>query len=886
MDAEVRLLFHELVDLSLAERERILAERQVGADVRAEVESLLSFHSADALTGCVANAATELLDSCGTPEPSYCGQYRLIRLLGSGGMGTVYLAERMDGEIQQRVAIKLLHAGDHRPAWRDRFLMERQLLATLNHPSIVHVIDVGHTEDGRPYLVMEYVQGTPIDAACAQVELRDRLAVFLRVCEGVSHAHGRLIIHRDLKPSNILVDITGQPKVLDFGIAKLLDNAGDATRTGERLLTPNYASPEQLRGEPQTTASDVYSLGAVLWKLVTGQSPRESQANPALNPPNVPADLGFILRKALRAEAEERYTSVEALANDIRAFLDSRPVEARSGSTWYRTRKFVRRYRVPVVAALLVIASLAAGLYATTRQRAIAERRFALARRLANSLVFDADDKGSHSSGGIELREQISSTAVEYLDALSKEAGKNYALRRELAAGYLRLAAAQYAGSQAAPRQPGGQTALDSVNRGLTLLAGMPSSEAALASATEAGLLDRRCSIRHQSSQDQAAKSDCDRAVSLLPCSTAHPELCQNLVFALSHALDVYIAFRDWPACEVRMLEFRRALETQRASSDERFSDANLLVVGTHEANIADLRNAPGAQVQICRGLQPIAERLGTRIQLRPEELYALYRYYMLFSRFLQRTGEGTSEERIELGRKGLEFARRRAALDPADVIAQFAVGDMLDRLAREYESVDPNETARLIQEAIEPFVQHPDVLAHNLAPKVSLFVGARFGIRFFLRTRQPGEALKLARRASAAINPALFLKLDLPRSPEAVQLQALWWTATEASEEKLSSAAGLWKEADCAAESGLRAAGDDGMMQATAAFVFEGWAGSLSVAGQEQEAASYRQQAQSLWRRLNAAHPQNDFIAKRCAGVKIEHETEVGKANVSNRPH
>jgi hypothetical protein len=191
------------------------------------------------------------------------------------------------------------------------------------------------------------------------------------------------------------------------------------------------------------------------------------------------------------------------------------------------------------------------------------------------------------------------------------------------------------------------------------------------------------------------------------------------------------------------------------------------------------------------------------------------------------------------LGRKGLAFARRRAALDPADVLAQFAVGDMLERLARDYESVDPAETARLILEAIEPFVQHPDVVAHNLAPRVSLFVSARFGIRFFLRTRQPGEALKLARRASAAINPALFLKLDLPRSPEAIQLQALWWIATGASEEKLNSASGLWKEADCAAEAGLRAAGDDGMMQATAAFVFEGRADSLSAAGQEQEAAS-----------------------------------------------
>jgi hypothetical protein len=334
------------------------------------------------------------------------------------------------------------------------------------------------------------------------------------------------------------------------------------------------------------------------------------------------------------------------------------------------------------------------------------------------------------------------------------------------------------------------------------------------------------------------------------------------------------------------MRELRRALETHRASGDERFSDSNLLIAGIHEANIADLRDGSPAQVEICRRLRPIAERLGARTQLRPEELYALYRYYLLFPSFLQKTGEGTSEERIELDRKGLAFARRRAALDPADVFAQFAVGDMLERLAREYEPVDPDETARLIREAIEPFVQHPDVVAHNLAPRVSLFVTGRFGMRFFLRAGQPREALKLARRASAAMNPALFLKLDLPRSPEAIQLQALWWTATEASEEKLSSAAALWKEAGSAAEEGLRAAGDDGMMQATVAFVFEGQAGSLSALGQEQEGASYRQRAQSLWRRLNAAYPQNDFIAKRCAGVNIDHATEAGKANVSNRPH
>src|SRR6266568_3976569 len=259
MDAEVRLLFHELVDLSPAERGRILAERKVGADVRAEVESLLDFHSADALTGCVANAAAELLYSCGTPAPSQCGQYRLIRLLGSGGMGAVYLAERSDGEIQQMVAVKVLHAGANRPSWRDRFLRERQLLANLNHPCIARVIDAGHTAENQPYLVMEYVDGVAIDTYAADLDLRGKLTLFLRVCDGVAHAHRQLIIHRDLKPSNILVDASGQPKLLDFGIAKMLDETGDATQTVERMLTPNYASPEQVSGVLQTTATDVYS---------------------------------------------------------------------------------------------------------------------------------------------------------------------------------------------------------------------------------------------------------------------------------------------------------------------------------------------------------------------------------------------------------------------------------------------------------------------------------------------------------------------------------------------------------------------------------------------------------------------------------------------------
>ena len=353
MNREVRLLFHELIGLPENQRLRILQERNVNPALRAEVESLLSFDSADerGLSDSVSNVAAQVLESASTADITDCGPYHLIRLIGSGGMGAVYLAERRGGEIEQHVAVKLLRADRHRHAWRERFLRERQLLASLQHPSIVHVIDAGHTEDERPYLVMEYVQGVKIDEFAKDIDVRARLRLFLRVCEGVAHAHRRLVIHRDLKPSNILVDASGQPKLLDFGIAKLLDDTGDLTQTLDRLLTPKYASPEQLAGAAQTTATDIYSLGAVLYKLLTGTAPREGHtatANSEILPPSrlnpdVPIDLDYIVAMALRTEPDDRYVSVDEFAADIRAALAWRPVRARSGNLWYRTRRYLRR---------------------------------------------------------------------------------------------------------------------------------------------------------------------------------------------------------------------------------------------------------------------------------------------------------------------------------------------------------------------------------------------------------------------------------------------------------------------------------------------------------------------------------------------------------------
>jgi serine/threonine protein kinase len=460
MNQGARVLFHELADLSSAERERVYSERRIEPDVCAEVESLLRFDiaSEQGLTDCVSGTAGEMLRTVAGQQPIHCGPYRLVQLLGSGGMGAVYLGQRSDGEIQQKVAVKLLDYGGYDPTRRDRFLKERQLLASLNHPSIVRVFDAGHTEDGRPYLVMEFVEGVPIDVYAARLGVRDRLTLLLRVCEGVSHAHRHLIIHRDLKPSNILVDASGQPKLLDFGIAKLLDETGDPTRTIDRLLTPNYASPEQLRGGAQTTATDIYSLGAVLYKLLTSRSPHESGTGtsqafevltgarpiplPSRLNPDLSADIDFILRKALRQEPEERYASVDAFADDVYAFLDSRPVQARSGDAWYRTRKLVRRYWVSVVLGSLVIASLSAGLYMANRGRVIAEQRFSQLRQLSNK-VFDLDTVIRNLPGSTQARRNLVSASLGYLESLAHDTHGDLDLAQEISNGYWRAARIQ-----------------------------------------------------------------------------------------------------------------------------------------------------------------------------------------------------------------------------------------------------------------------------------------------------------------------------------------------------------------------------------------------------------------------------------------------------------
>jgi tetratricopeptide (TPR) repeat protein len=272
--------------------------------------------------------------------------------------------------------------------------------------------------------------------------MRERLKLFLRVCEGVSHAHRHLIIHRDLKPSNILVNAAGQPKLLDFGIAKLVNEPGDVTQTAEQLLTPDYASPEQMRGEAQSTATDVYSLGAVLYQLLTGAAPREHSREIGKVNPEIPTDLDFVVRKALRPEPEERYVSVDEFASDVRAVLERRPVQARGDDVWYRMRRRLRRYWMPMAAGIAATACLSAGLWVANRERAIAQRRFADVRQLANKF-FEIEYETRKLAGGTKASQMIVDTSLQYLRRLEADLHGDPGLALEMGNAYLRVARVQ-----------------------------------------------------------------------------------------------------------------------------------------------------------------------------------------------------------------------------------------------------------------------------------------------------------------------------------------------------------------------------------------------------------------------------------------------------------
>ncbi len=461
--AEVKAILGEVLDAPAAERPALL-ERLCGGDsgLRGRVSALLALEAdADAVFRSQASPGAALR---AIPEaPQQIGPWRILREIGRGGMGVVYLGERADGAFRKQAAIKRITTGMPDPGLDRRFRRERQILAALDHPGIARLLDGGATAEGRPYFVMEYIEGRPLLRHCQETgaTLEERLRLFLLVCDAVEYAHERLIVHRDIKPGNILVAAGGVPKLLDFGLARVLDAppGDDLTQAGMPLLTPAYASPEQIRGEPFTVAGDVYSLGIVLYELLAGQRPYDVSSSSLVEmakaiceveppPPSSAAvpwrrrlagDLDRISAKALAKDARLRYATVLELAQDLRRHLEGRPVRARPATLRYRLGKWLRRHRVAfpaAAAAALLILGFGAAAWWEARS---AERRFEQVRSLAHSVLFDLHDAIRYLPGSTAARALLLQRAMTYLESLSREAGNRPDLQREVALGYLRV---------------------------------------------------------------------------------------------------------------------------------------------------------------------------------------------------------------------------------------------------------------------------------------------------------------------------------------------------------------------------------------------------------------------------------------------------------------
>jgi eukaryotic-like serine/threonine-protein kinase len=503
---KVKRLLDDAIELSPTERAAFLDSLSADEpEVRREVESLLRAHEAQPdfleppdICGAANDASGS--DTSAAWLGRVLGSYRLLELIGEGGMGAIFRAVRADGLHDRPVAVKLIRSGLSKEFFLRRFNEERRILASLDHPNIARLLDGGASPEGMPYVVMEFVDGVPIDEFCArrQLSIRQRLELFRVVCGAVQYAHQNLIVHRDLKPANILVTSDGQPKLLDFGIAKIRDprpgSEVERSLTLLPIMTPDFASPEQVRGAGITTASDIYSLGVILYVLLTGQRPYGSEQRTPheimkaicetapLKPSGtvlrhatttgagegtgaqptpggdsesrersrlrraLRGDIDSIVLKTLRKEPHERYATVEQLSEDIRRHLEGLPVRARRGTAAYRVRKFIARHVAGVAVAAVVAGLLIASLVVSVREARVArveaaraERRFNDVRELAGSLVFDVHDAIRDLPGSTPARKILIDRALKYLDGLSKESGTDRPLMRELAAAYERV---------------------------------------------------------------------------------------------------------------------------------------------------------------------------------------------------------------------------------------------------------------------------------------------------------------------------------------------------------------------------------------------------------------------------------------------------------------
>lgn len=546
---QIKDLFAEAIELPPDSRLQFVKERTNGKDdLFSEVASLLNASAEP--DNLIERNAIDLSSKIGTTLPDYTerhfGNYRIIRELGTGGMGSVFLAERDDGEFKMLVALKIVKQSVADTEIIARFRRERQILADLKHPNIAVLYDGGISEKGEPFLAMEYVDGQTFIEYCDSQRLstEERLRLFIKVCSAVAYAHRNLVVHRDIKPSNILVNADGEPKLLDFGLAKAFESDSSTTQTALRAFTPAYASPEQIMGKPVATASDQYSLGVVLFELLSGSKPfafegkgideiiktigsseapipsvvassRKFDGHDSSILFSVAKDLDNITLKALRKEPERRYPSVDAFAEDIERYLNGLPVSARPATLGYLASRFIQRNKITVAAAAIVLIAVVAGLAVSIwqgsvarRERDRAERRFQEVRQLSNSLLFEIAPKIERLPGSTEARELLVIRALSYLDNLANESRNDPSILAELASAYEKIGDLQ--GNIDKPNLSDYSGAISSFEKARTIRESLPAdaeNQLRLAQGLRVA-----SSIRNRQNDVKGALGDADRA--------------------------------------------------------------------------------------------------------------------------------------------------------------------------------------------------------------------------------------------------------------------------------------------------------------------------------------------------------------------------------------
>ncbi|MEO8381622.1 MAG: serine/threonine-protein kinase [Acidobacteriota bacterium] len=696
---QVRDLFQSAAEQPPEARRELLA--RADTPVRSEVESLLAAH--DEQTPFLDRSVWELIDAQQGERLSgtLIGPYRVTRQLGHGGMGTVFLAERESEEFSQRVAIKLVRGGE---MLVQRFRQERQILASLEHPNVARLLDGGTTADGLPYLVMEYVEGTPIDDFARALPVAEKLRLFLQLCDAVQYAHRSLVIHRDLKPANVLVTADGVVKLLDFGIAKLQREAPPSDAPITRLMTPQYASPEQLLGRAVTTSSDVYSLGVILFELLTGRRPFDSETRTAETEVARPStrsglkslrgDLDTIVLAAMDVDPARRYGSAEKLGDDVRRYLSGHPVAARPATFTYRANKFVRRNKLAVAAGVVVAAVTAIAFVATLHQKRIAERRFDEVRSLARSVVFELHDAIAPLPGSTPARELLVRRALVYLDRLGEESADNPTLRMELAGAYLKIGDVQ--GLPYAPNLGDTAGAVVSYGKALTMATAVaaenPDNHAAHALLADAqdrmGYVEQRAlhwasaMERHETARAirESLPREATRDIALARTWTAIGD-CR------------YIGKSQIPAAAMQGTP-RQAYESALAILAKVPRGANdrdlLREQGRAHQRLGGYHTGGGPEHDMQRSLQHHAEALRAleeRARIDPGDAVARRNWadqFVMKATAHNMMGDGANA--LEVTRRGLEVLVPLAAADPKNVEAQhdlaFAYGEQGRALA------------------------------------------------------------------------------------------------------------------------------------------------------------------------------------------------------------